>query len=133
MTSASIAPVRTVFLVVQATDEHLLRLGLWTVTAASVGEDVDILLCAPALKRLADGSFDRLETGTASRAGSLNLPPPLELIDQARQLAVVRLLGCDTELRLAGLSANALDGQLDAVVSLPSFWRESRNARLVTL
>lgn len=133
MISASKSQARTVFLVVQATDEHLLRLGLWTVTAASVDENVDILLCAPALARLADGTFDRLETGTASRAASLGLPAPLELIAQARQLATVRLLGCDTELRLAGLEENALDGQLDAVVSLPSFWRESRSARLVTL
>lgn len=124
---------RAVFLVLQASDEHLLRLGLWTVTAASVGEDVDILLCAPALARLADGSFDALAHGSAAKATILGLPPPTQLIDQARQLAGVRLLGCDTELRLAGLQPDALDGRLDAVVSLPSFWREARGARIVTL
>lgn len=132
MTTSTNLP-RTVFLVVQASDEHLLRLGLWTVTAASVGEDVDILLCAPALKRLAAGDFDRLVTGTASRASSLGLPPPLELIAHARELACVRLLACDTELRLAGIAAGVLDEHLDAFVSLPSFWRETRSARVVTL
>lgn len=122
-----------VFLVVQATDEHLLRLGLWAVTAASVGESVDVLLCAPALRRLADGSFDDLREGTAGHAGALGLPPPLELFASARALAPFRLLGCDTELRLAGVEPSALAERLDAIVSLPGFWRDNRHARLVTL
>lgn len=122
-----------VFLVVQATDEHLLRLGLWAVTAASVGESVDVLLCAPALRRLADGSFDDLQDGTAGKAAAVGLPPPSQLLDTARALGPFRLLGCETELLLAGLKASDLAGRLDAVVSLPGFWRDNRHARLVTL
>lgn len=124
---------KTVFFVLQAGDEQLLRLGLWTVTAASVGEAVDILLCAPALVRLAEGTFDSLSDGTSRASRSLGLPPPSELIAQAKLLGPVRLLGCETELLLAGLAADVLGDKLDGIVSLPSFWRENATSRLVTL
>lgn len=124
---------KTVFFVLRADDEQLLRLGLWVVTAASVGEEVDVLLCAPALARLADGSFDAAAQGTASRAAGLGLPPPTELLAQAKMLGPVRLLGCETEMLLAGLETSALEGKLDDIVSLPSFWRAHADSRIVTL
>ena len=124
---------RTVFLVISADDETLLRLGLWTLTAASVGDDVDVLLTAPALRRWLDGSFDVASGASATARARTGLPPPSALVSQAKELASVRVVSCDTELALAGVSEAEAKGRLDALVSLPSFWRESAAARLVRL
>lgn len=118
-----------VFLVQQASDEQLLRLGLWVVTAASVGERVDVLLCAPALERLLEGAFDN-STPAAARLG---LPTLAALLEQARALGPMRLLTCDTEIALAGLSRDVVSARVDEVVSLPSFWRSTQGARTVVL
>lgn len=123
---------RTAFLVLSADDESLLRLGLWVLTASSVGEQVDVLLCAPALCRLADGSFDAVRSsGTAAGREALGLPAPSALLSQAKELSSVRVVTCETELALAGLQT--VPPGLDGLVSLPTFWRETAAARLVRL
>ena len=116
-----------VFLVVSADEERLLRLGLWVVTAASVGERVDVLLCAPALRAVMDGVLER------PSPGHVQLPSAAELLTQARALAPVRLLSCDTEIALAGFTVSDVGSRLDEVVSLPSFWRAGRGARTVVV
>lgn len=124
--------VHTAFLVVSADDESLLRLGLWVLTAASVGERVDVLLCAPALRRLADGSFDETPgSGPAASRSTLGLPAPSALLSQAKELSAVRVVTCETELALAGLETPPAG--VDALVSLPSFWRETAAGRLLRL
>jgi len=124
---------RAVFLVVSADDEKLLRLGLWALTAASVGEMVDVLLTAAPLKEWVSGSFGE-EQGRARAAGEVaGVLTPREMLRQAKELAPVRIVTCDTEMRLAGLSESEVRSTVDEIVSLPAFWREAREARLITL
>lgn len=119
---------RTVFLAVSADPERLLRLGLWTLTAASHGEAVDILLCAGPLAALAEG-----RAGETVPATALGLLPLRKALDEARGLAKVRVVTCDTELMLAGVAPADAAELVDEMVSLPSFWRALGDARVVTL
>jgi len=118
---------KVVFLVQSAEPDRLLRMGLWALTAASVGESVDVLLTAAPLTRWAHGM------GVEEGRPDLGLPGPRGLLSQAKELAPVRVCTCDTELKLAGISLETVEGRIDEVVSLPSFWRENRTSRLVSV
>jgi peroxiredoxin family protein len=124
-----VAGRRTVFLVLDDDPPRWRSLGLWAITAASVGESVDVLVTARPLRALARGAFDAPD----AEAASLGLPSPRELLAQAKALAPVRIVTCDTEARLAGLSDEEARASVDDVVSLPSFWRELGSARVVTV
>jgi peroxiredoxin family protein len=123
---------RTVFLVMADDAPRLLRLGLWAVTATSVGERVEVLLTSAALAswiRSPDGAFDV----APENAGALGLPTPRALLKEARALGPLRVVTCDTELRLAGLVEADVAPHVDGIVSLPTFWRETAGARIVTI
>ena len=107
-------------------DDSLLRLGLWAVTAVSVGESVEILLCAAPLARL-------VRDGLTPAKRPEGLPPPLELLQNARELGPLRVVTCHTELQLAGLAEDDVRARVDEIVSLPSFWRASAGARTIVL
>lgn len=124
---------RTVFLLLCPDDERVLRLGLWALTAASVGEAVDVLLTAPALNAWVSGPFGAREADPEVSVPDEKLPSPRSLLRQAKELGPVRVVTCDTELRLAGLTEEAVRPLVDEIVSLPGFWRETEGARFVTL
>lgn len=117
----------TVFLALSAEPEALLRLGLWVVTAASVGERVDVLLTAGPLRAFQEGA------GPPANASALGLPGPASLLAQAKGLGHVRVVSCDTEVRLAGLEDAGAMACVDELVSLPSFWRQNIGVRTVTV
>ncbi len=114
------------FLVSASDDERLLRLGLWVLSAASVGDSVDVLLTASPLRRWVKGDFG---SSTPALAG---LPTARALLEEARQLGGVRLVTCDTEVRLADLAEDVVKPVVDEIVSLPSFWRAA-TGRLVSV
>jgi peroxiredoxin family protein len=118
---------RTVFLVLSGDAERLLRVGLWALTAASCGETVELLLTAPALRSW----VDPVEGPDAAR--SLGLPPWRAMVEEARALAPVKVLSCETEVALSGVSLEAARAAVDEVESLPSFWRRLGEARVVTI
>jgi peroxiredoxin family protein len=68
-----------------------------------------------------------------ARARQLGLPAPTALLEQAKELSPVRVVSCGTELLLAGLTEEAVQPLIDDIVSLPSFWRETAGARVVSL
>ena len=117
---------RTLLLVVSAEPERLARAALWTLTAASVDDDVTVLLTAPALRALVEGA--PLPSGWES----LRLPSPTTAFADARQLGAV-VVTCDTELALAGVDEQAVRALVDDVVALPSLWRAHHASRLMTL
>jgi peroxiredoxin family protein len=53
------------------------------------------------------------------------------MIAEARSLGV-RLIACDTTAKLCGLSAGELAGTLDQVMGLPSIWRLTEGARVLS-
>ena len=108
----------TTFLVVSSDPERLWRAALWALTAASVDESVTLWLTAPALRALGD------DVVLAAGAESAEMPDALSLLVEARSLGA-RILTCDTELALSGVDPEELEGLVDAVEPLPSFWRAS--------
>src|SRR5438105_1077148 len=95
-----LADRRTIFLVHRGEPETLTTLGLWVVTAASTGERVEVLLGAAPLRAIVAGA------GRSDRAKALGLPDVRELFAQAKALAPMRVVTCDTELALAELTAD---------------------------
>ena len=108
----------TTLLVVSSDPERLWRAALWALTAASVDETVRVWLTAPALTALLKGPIQ------AAGSEAAGLPDALALLKDARGLGA-KLLTCETELALAGLEPDEVEGLVDAVEPLPSFWREA--------
>jgi peroxiredoxin family protein len=117
--------VRTLFLVTTGEPERVARAAVWALTAASVGEEVRVLLAAPALRACAPG-------GPMDGPVLAGMPPVRELWGEVRALGG-RVVACTTEVAWSGLRPEALEGWLDDIVSLPSFWRESADFRVVAL
>jgi len=128
---------QVVFLVTSDAYEQRLRLGLWALSAASVGEAVHVMFVGNALRSWCEGRFDQTvgeqDSRSALRASELGLLPPSAMLKEARELSPVRIVSCGTEVLLAGLTEEAARPHLDDLVSLPSFWRETAGARVVTL
>ena len=114
----------TTFLLVSDEPERLWRAALWALTAASVDEPVSVWLTAPSLRALQDGPV------FGAGAVSAGMPDARSLLCEARALGA-RVMTCETELALAGLSTDSLGGILDAVESLPSFWKASEGRVVV--
>jgi peroxiredoxin family protein len=116
---------QTVFLVAADEPERVTRAALWAVTAASVGDRVTVLLTAPALRACRPG-------GPLASPVLPGFPSIDTLWADARALGA-RIVTCETELQLSGVSRESVSGWLDDVVPMPSFWRETAAARLVTI
>lgn len=140
--SEPVAGRRSVFLVASTDHDRLHLLGMWVLSAASVGEQVDVLLTADPLGAWISHRFGESQGDDSpavpnpagsrrTRAAALGLPSPRQLIEEARAFGGVRVLTCDTEARLAGLTPADVAGQVDEVVSLPTFWRETAGCRTV--
>ncbi len=98
-------------------------------TAASFGHRVVVALSGEPLSAWVRGAFDEgAPPGAASaRVGSLR-----EMLDDGRRALGVEVVACDTELRLAGLDAEAARGALDAVRSLPEQWRFAADGHVLS-
>lgn len=76
------------------------------ITAAAAGDEVVVVLWFDALRRWVLGGFDEGQGPTdeevATRHGELGLPPPQEMLLEARALGV-KIWACETGVRLAGL------------------------------
>ncbi len=98
-------------------------------TAAAHGEPVWLALFGPALRDFAAGSLDAgaPAAAAAARVGSL-----AAMVEEGRRDLGVRVVACDTAVRLEGLDPAALVGRLE-VTSLPALWRGARGGRVVAL
>ncbi|BDG06387.1 hypothetical protein [Anaeromyxobacter oryzae] len=100
------------------------------VTAAAFGEPVTLALFFEPLRLWVAGRFDEgaPESAAAARVASLR-----ETLDEARRELGLRVVACDTAIRLAGFEPEAIQGALDAVETLPALWRAARDGRGLTL
>jgi hypothetical protein len=98
-------------------------------TAAAHGEPVWLALFGAALRDFAAGSLDAgaPAAAAAARVGSL-----AAMVEEGRRDLGIRVVACDTAVRLEGLDPAALDGRLE-VTSLPALWRGARGGRVVAL
>lgn len=100
------------------------------VTAAAFGESVHLALFGAALLSFLNSRFG--EGAPASAAGA-RVPPLEATVAEGRRDLGLRVVACDTALRLEGLDPRAAVPPLDEVVSLPSLWRLARSGRALSL
>jgi peroxiredoxin family protein len=100
------------------------------ITAAAFGEAVTVALFFDPLRRWAEGRFDEGAPGTAAAA---RVAPLAETLDEARRELGVRVVACETAVRLAGQDPAALRASLDGLESLPELWRRASAGRLVVI
>ena len=100
------------------------------VTAAALGDAVTLALSFEPLRRWVEGRFDEGATDTAevARIGSLRV-----VLDDARRELGLRVVACDTAVRLAGVPPEAARAALDEVTTLTSLWRLAQAGRAVTV
>lgn len=100
------------------------------ITAAALGDAVHLALFGQPLRDYAAGRFAEGAPATATKAG---VPPLDATLAEARRDLGVRLVACDTALRLAEVDVGATEALLDGVVSLPSLWRLAQGGRALTI
>ena len=117
----------------------LLRSGDWTsrhlatnlaITAAALGDEVYVALFGDALQAYAGGRFAEGAPATAAGAG---VPPLDGTLTEARRDLGVRVVACDTALRLAGVDPKQAVPPLDEVMSLPALWRVVQGGRSLSI
>ena len=99
------------------------------VTAASLGEEVTLVLAAEPLRAFVLGRF---EEGAPATAGEARVPPLLETLAEARRELGLRVVACETAVRLAGLEVEAARAALDELEPLPSQWRRVQAGRALS-
>jgi predicted peroxiredoxin len=97
-------------------------------TAASLGETVHLALFGDALRAYVSGDLD---AGAPPQAAELGEPLATSLRD-ARGALGLRVVACETAVRLAGLDPEKVVPPLDGLVSLPALWRLAEGGRLLT-
>ncbi len=110
------------------------QLATWAVTAAAAGDAPLVVLWFEPLVRFVEGRFDEAEREgealLARNAAALRMPPPAELLRQARELGA-RLVACETAARIAGVEVLALEAAVDEVLGLQQLLQPAKEARHV--
>lgn len=98
-------------------------------TAAALGDAVTLALFFEPLRLWTEGRFDEGAPGEAAAAkvGSLT-----EVLEEGRRALGVRVVACDTALRLAGVGAEGA-ARLDGVMTLPALWQLARGGRALVV
>jgi hypothetical protein len=100
------------------------------ITAAAFGDPVVLALFGPALRAFAEGKFGE---GAPATAAAARVPPLDVTLDEGRRDLGLRVVACDTALRLVGLEPRTVVPPFDEVMSLPSMWRLAQAGRALTL
>jgi peroxiredoxin family protein len=98
-------------------------------TAAALGDAVTLVLSFEPLRAWVGGRFDEGAPPGASAAG---VPPLSETLGEARRELGLRVVACETAVRLAGLDPEAARAALDALEPLPSLWRVAQSGRALS-
>jgi predicted peroxiredoxin len=99
-------------------------------SAAALGDEVHLALFGGALRLFSSGRFDE---GAPAAAATARVGSLVGALAEARRDLGLRVVACDTALRLAGVDPEAAVPPLDAVVSLPSLWRLAQGGRAITI
>ncbi len=98
------------------------------VTAAAHGAPVTVALSFEPLRLWASGRFDE---GAPPEAASARVSSLREALEEARRELGLRVVACETAVRLAGLEPAAVVGSLDGLEPLPALWRTASEGRVV--
>jgi len=99
------------------------------VTAASLGDAVTVVLAFEPLLAFVQGRFEDGAPPTAAGAG---VPPLVDTLGEARRELGLRVVACETAVRLAGLDPEVARTRLDGLEPLTSLWRLAQQGRALT-
>jgi peroxiredoxin family protein len=99
------------------------------VTAAALGDTVTVALSFEPLVALVEGRFDE---GAPAAAAGAGVPPLSETLGEARRDLGLRVVACETAVRLAGLEVGRARAVLDGLEPLPSLWRLAQAGRALS-
>jgi len=95
-------------------------------TAASLGDAVTLVLAFEPLRAFVAGRF---EEGAPATVAEARVPALAETLAEARRELGLRVVACETAVRLAGLDPEAVRGKLDGLEPLTSLWRLAQQGR----
>ncbi len=98
-------------------------------TAAAHGSPVRLALFGEPLRAWVAARFDE---GAPAEAGKARVGSLSEMLAEGIGALGLRVVACDTAVRLAGLDPAAAAARLE-ITSLPSLWLQGREGRLLTL
>jgi len=96
------------------------------VSAAALGDTVTVALSFEPLRAWVEGRFDE---GAPPGAAAARVPPLTETLGEARRELGLRVVACETAVRLAGLEPDAARAALDGLEPLPTLWRLAQAGR----
>lgn len=96
------------------------------VTAAALGDPVTVALFFEPLRLWVSSRFDE---GAPPEAGTARVANLRESLEEARRELGLRVVACDTAVRLAGLVPDEIRAQIDGIATLPSLWRDAQAGR----
>jgi predicted peroxiredoxin len=99
------------------------------VTAASLGDAVTLVLAFEPLRAFVEGRF---EEGAPPTTVGARVPPLEATLGEARRELGLRVVACETAVRLAGLEPEAVGPMLDGLEPLPSLWRLAQQGRALS-
>ncbi len=127
---------RVVFFIQHGSFEPAFQASSIAITAAAMGDEVWMVFAWDGLRQLVRGSYglpdndrERIEL---ARSEGLGLPNPLKMLQEARSLGV-RLVACESIVKMCGFDPAQLNGVLDEVMGLASIWRLTEGARTISL
>ncbi len=96
------------------------------VTAAALGDAVTVALFFEPLRLWVAGRFDE---GAPPETAAARVAGLRESVEEARRELGLRVVACDTAIRLAGLDPDDVRRQVDDIATLPSLWRAAQEGR----
>jgi peroxiredoxin family protein len=96
------------------------------VTAASLGDAVTMALAFEPLCAFVEGRF---EEGAPTTTSEARVPPLVATLAEARRELGLRVVACETAVRLAGLDPEVARPRLDGLEPLTSLWRLAQQGR----
>jgi peroxiredoxin family protein len=100
------------------------------VTAAALGDAVTVALFFGPLKLWAEGRFDE---GAPPQAAAARVAGLRETLEEARRDLGLRVVACDTAVRLASLEPDRVRSVLDEITTLPALWRTAQGGRVLSI
>ncbi len=124
-------PARRLFILVHRQGfEALYQAASLALTAGSMGDEVTVMAFFGGLLTLC-GKLPYSDDPAAVRSVSLGLPDPRHMLGDGRHTTGVRIVTCETAIRLAGLDLDTVRPYVDEIIGLATFWKRAEGAQLL--